>query len=159
MDIKKYIETRHQFPKTFTIEQMEEFIEQSEDLDMPEPRVNAALKKSPIKKGMMDGEKFDSQWEAAVWIYYKKIKCVPCERNRIEVLVYFDINGKKRKFIPDFKISGRFVEVKGQYRDSDLAKMEQHPEVEFIDSTNIGPLLTEVNKLFPNWKNDYLIMN
>lgn len=109
------------------------------------------------KKGIMDGERFDSMWEGAVYAYYRYIKGFPIERNYHEWVPYFDENGKKRKFYPDFKFLGTFLEVKGIYRGNDLCKINQHPEIEFIDKTKIQPILKELNKTLPNWKKDYII--
>lgn len=109
------------------------------------------------KKGIMDGERFDSMWEGAVYAYYRYIKGIPIERNYNEWVPYFDENGKKRKFYPDFKMLGTFLEVKGIYRGNDLCKINQHPEISFIDKNLIQPIMKELNIKLPNWKKDYIL--
>lgn len=108
------------------------------------------------QKGYLDGEKFDSKWEAAVYCYYKYIRGIYIERNHTEWVPYTDENGKQRKFYPDFKMGGRYLEVKGIYRPADQCKMMQHPEIDFLDGTNIKPLLKELNEKMPNWKDDFI---
>ena len=158
--IKKHIEILHKFPNDFTFLEMQDFIEKIDNEIALSHRYNSPLGVKPvIHKGIMDGEKFDSKWEAIVWIYYKKIKMLPIERNHVEYLLYVDEYGKQRHFYPDFKVAGEYIEVKGRYRPSDIKKMEQHPEVQFIDATNITKLKKEVDKLFPNWEEDYIFRN
>lgn len=111
------------------------------------------------KKGTMDGEQFDSMWEGAVYAYYRYIKGMFIERNHSEWVPYVDENGKRRKFYPDFKMFNKFIEVKGIYRGTDLCKMQQHPEIDFIDKISIQPILEELNKKLPNWKKDYIVTN
>ena len=53
----------------------------------------------------------------------------------------------------------KFIEVKGIYRGTDLCKMQQHPEIDFIDKISIQPILEELNKKLPNWKKDYIVTN
>ena len=156
MDLEKSIRIRHKCC-VVTCEEMDEYItEQDKDKKVLEPARNAAIHKSQGEKGTLDGERFDSKWECLVWIYYKKIQCVPCERNHVDSVAYTDSNGQLRKFYPDFKVNGQFVEVKGIYRPDDMCKMEQHPEIQFIDSSNIEPIKKEVEKRFPNWQRDYM---
>ena len=139
--------------------EMGKFIDSiDEPYEIPEAP-NASTGAGPQgKKGIMDGEKLDSMWEGAVYAYYKYVKGVFIERNHTEWVPYVDDNGKKRKFYPDFKLFGRFIEVKGIYRAADRCKMTQHPEIEFIDKTNIKPIWDELNKKLPNWKKDYIFI-
>lgn len=142
-----------------TVHQMNIYIDEIDEI--PEikefPNSGTGAQGPQGKKGMMDGERFDSMWEGAVYAYYKYVKGVWIERNHTEWVPYTDEKGKKRKFYPDFKMFGKYVEVKGIFRASDLAKMSQHPEIDFIDKTNIQPIFNELNKKLPNWKKDYII--
>jgi hypothetical protein len=157
-NIQHYLKTRHQFPKNATQEDYDVWIEEIDKLDIPDPRYTP-IKKSEIKKGIAEGIKFDSVWEYIVYIYYKKIKCIPCERNRTEFLLYIDPKGKTRKFFPDFLVSGKLLEVKGQFRPNDMCKMEQCPQVEFIDAEAIKPIKKEVEKFYPNFEDQYFKTN
>lgn len=145
---------------TVSVSEMEKYIDGIDHLpELKGKELPANSGQGPQgKKGTMDGEQFDSMWEGAVYVYYRYIKGLAIERNRTEWLPYIDDDGKKRKFYPDFKIGNRFVEVKGIYRTSDMCKMTQHPEVEFIDKTTIGPILTELTKKLPDWKKDYIVI-
>ena len=53
----------------------------------------------------------DSSWEVYFYIYYKdngsNIKHEPCS------FEYF-VNGKKHLYYPDFKVSNRYYEIKGE---------------------------------------------
>ena len=155
-DIRNYVKHRHKLPPDITEEEMSIYIEMADVLDDEELKANAA--KGPvvkIKKGSADGETFDSKWEYAVWLYYKYIECTTVERNHAEFVFYTDTTGKKRKFFYDFIICGLPVEVKGRYRPSDLCKMEQHPEIKFLDASNIKHILKAVYKEFPDWVSQY----
>ncbi len=156
--LNSYIHTHHALPIDIQVEDIDNFIDSIDSLgNISLSLYPNTVKASSIKKGVYNGEKFDSKWEAIVYIYYKKIQNVPCERNSESFVIYYDRQGKERKFFPDFLINGSYVEVKGRYRELDLLKKEQHPEIMFIDSTSIKPLKEAVDKAFPSWKQDYLI--
>lgn len=55
---------------------------------------------------------FDSSWELAVWIYHKD-KCIPIERQPIQL--QYEMNGTMHTYLPDFKINGQLIEVKGNH--------------------------------------------
>ena len=59
-----------------------------------------------------DDMTFDSSWELAVWIYHIDKK-IPIERQPIQL--QYEINGQLHTYIPDFKIDGVLVEVKGDH--------------------------------------------
>lgn len=155
-DLRKYIKIHHKLPPNATEEEMAAYIEMADTLDDEEVKANAPTGRVvQIKKGSADGETFDSKWEYAVWLYYKYIDCTTIERNHSEFVFYTDETGKKRKFFYDFLVGGLPVEVKGRYRPSDICKMEQHPEIQFLDSSNIKGILKEVYKHFPDWVETY----
>lgn len=69
------------------------------------------------------GERFDSSWELALWIYAKdhgeEIQRCPC----VFSYVY---NNKRHKYFPDFLYKGEFVEIKGSQlldKDGNLIEM------------------------------------
>lgn len=105
-----------------------------------------------------DGTKFDSKWEYAYYIWKKDIKGEFIERNDHEDFIeYTDTNGKLRKFYPDFRVADGycFTEIKGIWRDADLCKKDQCPQVRFLDGNDLKPIIQEVNKKIPNWKDSY----
>lgn len=116
------------------------------------------LKGQQGTKCIYDNEKFDSLWEVAFWIYHKYIQCNSISRNHNDFIPYIDHDGKQRKFYYDFSINGgaSLWEVKGIFRPSDLAKRDCCPQVNFIDRNGIKPIIKEVNKKFPTWKQDII---
>jgi hypothetical protein len=117
------------------------------------------LGESLIKKGEYNSIKFDSKWEAAFYIFKHDIECLPILRNNQktgEFVTYYSESGGERKFFPDFILGGNYVEIKGRWRPDDYRKMEQHPEIEFIDATKMKPILKEVFKRYPEWEKSYL---
>lgn len=57
-----------------------------------------------------EGERFDSSWELALWIYAKdhneEIEREPCQFE-------YEFEGKRHFYYPDFKYKGQLVEIKG----------------------------------------------
>lgn len=68
-------------------------------------------KRSHVSAYFKDGEHFDSLWELAVWIYCKDHN-VPIEREPLQI--EYDFDGKRHIYIPDFRINGKLIEIKGQ---------------------------------------------
>lgn len=62
------------------------------------------------RKYLYEGEKFDSGWELAVWIYFKA-KGIGIQRFKSSIPYNFE--GKEHFYIPDFVINGKLVEIKG----------------------------------------------
>ncbi len=105
------------------------------------------------RKCEFNGIKLDSNWELAYYLYMTELKGLSVERNHKEWLPYIDENGNSRKFHWDFTVMGyKKVEIKGIYRPADEQKKAQCPEVEFLDSKDLKPILAELNKRMPNWK-------
>jgi hypothetical protein len=151
-----FVETRH----LLRVAEVDEHAKRIEDFNRLVPlqlKPNAAIKKTIVRKVIADGIKYDSLWERAYHIYQSKIMGVPCERNRTEWLPYVD-NCKTKKWFPDFKCEGRWVEVKGFWRPLDFIKMEQHPEVKFVDGSEMRDIVKEVTKMFPDWKNQCTVI-
>ena len=138
--LKNSIENRHKCTLIDPLE-IDNYIDKASAI--PTVKVNNLINTHGPQgqKGTLEGEKFDSKWEAAVYVYYKHIKGIFIERNHTEWLPYTDDTGKPRRFYPDFKVAGRYLEVKGIYRPADQCKMTQHPEVEFLDGIGMKPIL------------------
>jgi len=118
--------------------------------------VNTPFLKSNVKRGILDGERFDSQWEAAFYVWAKEVKGWTVQRNRSEFLLYID-NNKQKKFFPDFICNGRYYEIKGVWRETDVKKQEQCPFVEFLSSSEIAEIMDALAKEVPNWKDRYML--
>lgn len=77
---------------------------------------SSEIKKKCSHKYYYDGEKFDSSWELALWIYAKDhgetIFREPCR-------ISFTFNGKVHYYFPDFYYDGKYMEIKGPHLLSD----------------------------------------
>ena len=124
------------------------------ELDIQAP---AAMKRSQIKKGIMQGEKFDSSWEAAFYIWAREVRGFAVERNHTQWIAYIAADGKQHRFYPDFVCNGQYYEIKGRWGPNDLAKKDQCPSVIFLDGTEMKDIIKEVNMYRPGWRNEYLV--
>lgn len=61
---------------------------------------------------LYEGLNFDSSWELAVWIYAKDHN-LGIERE--PVMLEYEVNGKVKKYFPDFRLNGALIEVKGDH--------------------------------------------
>lgn len=59
-----------------------------------------------------EGLDFDSSWELAVWIYAKDHGL---DIEREPIMFEYEINGKVKKYFPDFKLNEDLIEVKGDH--------------------------------------------
>ena len=66
------------------------------------------------RKYIYDDLQFDSSWELAYYIYHIDNE-IPIEREPSTDIWYEDVDGKKHKYYPDFKVDNKLVEVKGEY--------------------------------------------
>lgn len=107
-------------------------------------------------KGTARGVSYDSIWEFAYYVWKVDVNGELCERNKTEWVPYTDERCKIRRFYPDFKIATGFAEVKGIMRPSDIQKMEQHPEIEFIQGDQMKEIMKELNQKVPNWRSEYM---
>lgn len=79
---------------------------------------------SQPNSGSYNGLKFDSLNELA-YILSIESRCGKIERFNKSGIQYFDSNGKKRIYIPDFIVDDQFiVEVKGRHRNFNVADVE-----------------------------------
>lgn len=115
------------------------------------------LGKTQGTKGIFRGIEVDSFWEAAWYIYMVDIKGNVVTRNTKDSFAYIDENGNKANFYPDFKMQGQFHEIKGRYRPNDLLKRDATIGlVTFWGPEEMKPILKEVYKHDPNWKNEFI---
>lgn len=93
------------------------------------------------KKGWYKGIFCDSSWELAFVIYHidHNIPIKRCE----EKLQYI-MNGKIRKYLPDFVVKDKIIEIKGWRDESSIIKEKCFPNILIIDKTSIIPYLDYV---------------
>ena len=69
-----------------------------------------------------NNQRFTNSWELAVWLYCNNLN-IPistCNKN----FEYYDKNGKRHLYFPDYIINGKYVEIKGsQFWNNDFTKM------------------------------------
>lgn len=149
--------------KPFTsIEELEAFesdlVKEMGDSGVQKP---AAMRRPIAKKGMAFGIKYDSFSEFVFYTYMTRVKHALVERNYKEhCLLYFDSYGKQRKYYPDFVVDGALYEVKGQFREKDKLKKEQHPEVSWLFQDDIDRMAAELDeKLGRQWRSEFVQTN
>jgi hypothetical protein len=141
----------------FYVDEMEEYIDNMDHLTNLDCAINAALRPHGQQgtKGFADGERFDSYWEYAFYLYQKECNAAVVIRNHTDNFPYTDENGKLRKFYPDFIVNGNYYEVKGWLRPSDHCKMDQNPNVNFVFGDDIKPMVQWLNQHHPKWRDEY----
>lgn len=100
---------------------------------------------SCVSKYYYDDKYFDSSWELYVYIYMKEhnidFEYHPCE-------IEYEIDNKKHKYTPDFKINNRLIEIKGTqfFRNGELYNPYTKKSLEYMRTVyneNKVLLLTE----------------
>jgi hypothetical protein len=152
--------------KTHTVkpfENMEDFYKfeidccKVSELDIQAP---AAMKKSRIKRGISDGNSFDSFWEYTFFKYMRDVEGQSIERNKTDWIAYVGPDGKQHRFYYDFLCGGLKYEIKGQFRESDIEKMKQCPQVIFIQGDEIKRMKEALtNKFGKIWEADFTQTN
>ena len=144
-----------------SVEEYDDYIKDCLELPSLHTFINSPLKKSKVKKGLTNrGEKMDSFFEYTFISYMRLVKGYIVERNtKTSFLIYTDTDGKQKKFYPDFIVNGQFAEVKGRFSDKDRCKRDQHPSVSWYFSDDIKQMRAELDKLFPDWKEDFVQLN
>jgi len=105
------------------------------------------------KKGWYKGIFCDSSWELAFVIYHIDHN-IPIKR--CEEKLQYEMNGKIRKYLPDFVVNDKIVEIKGWKDESALIKEQCFPEITIIDKNGIIPYIEYVvNKYGSNFINLY----
>lgn len=108
-------------------------------------------------QGTYKGIQFDSYWEFAFYLWCTEIQGIVCVRNTTDSFKYRDENDQWAHFYPDFKVNGMFCEIKGIYRVKDMLKKEATLGiVQFYGPEEMKPILREVNKKIPNWRDLYM---
>lgn len=124
--------------------------------------INKTSRNNPVGKrsnpGIAEGIKFDSMSEYIFYAYTKYIEHKPIVRNLQDSFTYI-FGGEEHKFFPDFKVSGKYFEVKGIFSDMDIAKQNYTSNlVTFVTTKEIAPMRKALNKDYPIWKQNYQLV-
>lgn len=115
------------------------------------------LGKTQGTKGTFRGMSCDSYWEAAWYIYQVDIQGNFVTRNTKDSFEYINADGQKARFYPDFKMQGRYHEIKGRFRENDILKKEATEGiVTFWDGNAMKPILKAVYEFNPKWRDEYI---
>lgn len=108
---------------------------------------NSVTKTGRGKKGHYKGQYFMSTWELA-FIVYSVEHNIDFKRNW-EKFEYFDLNGNKRYYVPDFIINDKFIEIKGYMTKEVELKINsfKHPLV-VIGKDEIKPILEYIQNKY-----------
>lgn len=156
IDVDNCIKYTRHIPKGIELSDIEKQIHKYELLaDYSEPTKPAPLTHNVQGvKTTYNGENFDSYWEVAFYRFKKEIEGHVVVRNYDKYLMYTNAEGKISKFYYDFEVDGMPAECKGRWRPNDLCKMQQCPQVTFYDGVQIKPMIRELNKKFPKWREE-----
>ena len=85
-----------------------------------------------IKKyhhGNYKGIHYDSSWELAYIIY-----CLDhnIDIKRCDIVRYYEINGVRKRYFPDFIVNNEIIEIKGFYNNVSKIKAEQNPDIKIL---------------------------
>lgn len=98
------------------------------------------------KSGWYKGIWCDSSWELA-FVMYHLDNGIHIVRNTTRY--DYAYNGKVSKYIPDFIVDDKLIEIKGVTAERELAKIQQCPEdILLIDKGSIGPYLDYAIKTY-----------
>jgi hypothetical protein len=142
-----------------TVEEWEQFTEDCCELPSLEPLINSPMKRSHIKKGIANGDRFDSFAEYTLMSYFTKIRGYVVERNYTSKLHYIDTDGKQKGYIPDFIVNGVFYEVKGRVTPTDQLKQAANPSVIWVFQPDINEMAKELDARFSDWRSDFVRTN
>ena len=158
IDLLDYVKRAHHIPLRLGMNSINGAlikIEHTEEAEEQNISLNARARGMQGQKCIYDGQFFDSMWELAFYRYHKEIMFHSVQRNYKDFVTYIDHTGEARKFYYDFVVNGEKYEVKGIWRDKDLAKKAACESfIHFVDKVQIIPMIKELNKKFPKWRDD-----
>lgn len=105
------------------------------------------------KKGWYKGYWCDSSWELA-YVIYSIDHQIPIERNH-DAFDYV-YHGKVRKYYPDFKLHGDYIEIKGYDTEKVKAKIEQFPQDKTLVVYHRSDLTDVFEYVISTYGNDYI---
>ena len=153
IDLLDYVKRAHHIPLRLGMNSINGAlikIEHTEEAEEQNISLNTRARGMQGQKCTYDGQFFDSMWELAFYRYHKEIMFHSVQRNYKDFVTYIDHTGEARKFYYDFVVNGEKYEVKGIWRDKDLAKKAACESfIHFVDKVQIMPMIKELNKKFP----------
>lgn len=96
-------------------------------------------------QGWYNGISCDSTWELAFLIYHLDHN-VPIQRSK-NVYTY-NYKGVDHKYLPDFIVDGKEVEIKGIVNEQTFAKLKAAPHIILVDKHDIQPYLKYVKQTY-----------
>lgn len=94
------------------------------------------------QKGWYSGIFCDSSWELAYLIFAKDHNFSISKNKEFREYVW---EGKIRKYLPDFIVNGKLVEIKGYKSNQWIAKITANPDVDVLYAAEMKPILEYVN--------------
>ena len=88
----------------------------------PSPILNSDIKSKSKSKYKYDGRFFDSFSELTYYFWLKNNN-ISFEYKPNIYFLYYDMNGKKHRYYPDFKVNDKFVEIKGDHFFTQIGDM------------------------------------
>lgn len=82
------------------------------------------------KKGTYKDYYCDSSWELA-YVVYNLDHGIEFKRNRD--IFFYEFEGEKHSFMPDWKIGNKYIEIKGYWTKQWQAKLDQFPKNEVLE--------------------------
>lgn len=95
----------------------------NERLGVDYPSQNVEVFKKIRKKYTYNNIQFDSSWELAFYIYNVDHNIM--FEYQPDLNIWYELNGKKHKYIPDFKIGDTIIEIKGDQFYSGVFESEK----------------------------------
>ena len=105
------------------------------------------------KSGWYKGYYCDSSWELAFVIYNIEHN-IKFERNKKQFLYTYE--NKQHNYIPDWKIDGKYVEIKGYWTEQWQAKLEQFPKDEILEVLTEQEIKPYIDYVVEKYGKDYI---
>lgn len=93
-----------------------------------------------------NGEKFDSSWELALWIYAKDHNE---EIEREPLCFEYEFNEKVHRYFPDFKYKGKLIEIKGDYLFQKMMIENTKNHAKFLLMKSLGVNILREKEISP----------
>lgn len=97
-------------------------------------------------KGYYQGIHCDSTWELAFLIYH--LDHNSNITREVETLSYINVNGKERRYFPDFKIDEIVYEIKGILTENDKMKLKYNPQVQLIQKEDLNHIFKYIKAIY-----------
>ncbi len=118
------------------------------------PMQCSSISKNHCRKYVYQNIQFDSSWELAFYIYHED-KNILLEREPETDIWYEDVEGKKHRYYPDFKLGDKLIEVKADpwwKRGDDNYREVVTKEASVIGQKEIQPYINYCREKFGSRK-------